>query len=180
VNIAPEVYVGVAVAVLLLVLFSLRAGTTASSTDTIGKLAEEQSTLSSDSLQMARQIFDPTDYLWLKEGMKKPRLAHELKVVRRCLALQWLSELQEDFRKLIAGYRETPGRVVSGGLATQVSIVRYSLSFYWLLAFAKVSVLVLGPYTNFSSLLWPAKYLKSLRERIPAIETGSSAGGQLQ
>jgi len=81
VNIAPEVYVGVAVAVLLLVLFSLRAGTTASSTDTIGKLAEEQSTLSLDSLQMARQIFDPTDYLWLKEGMKKPRLAHELKAM---------------------------------------------------------------------------------------------------
>ena len=78
-----------------------------------------------------------------------PLVADELKDIRRLLALQGLSELQEQFRELISSFREDPQRAVAQGRTSQVKVVRHTISFYALIILAIVSVSTIGPYMRF-------------------------------
>ena len=166
----PEFYVGLAVAALILVFFLLRTGEKGTSEDAISKLTEVPFALSSESLQIIKRILDRSDYLWLRDGLKKPNLAHELKKIRTLLVLQWLSDLQDGFRQLVRSVRENPQQAVQRGLPADMKIAWHTFSFFALIIFAKFSVSIFGPFTRTGGLLWPARYLQSLRNLIPSSE----------
>ena len=144
----PGFYVGLAVATLILVFFLLRTGKKGTAEDAINNLAVVPFALSSESLRIIRRILDQSDYLWLRDGLKKPNLAHELKTIRRLLVLQWLSELQDGFRQLVRSVRENPQQAVPRGLAADMKIAWHTCSFFILIIFAKFSVSIFGHWVE--------------------------------
>ena len=115
------------------------------------------------SLQIVRRIFDPADYLWLKDTLKAPSLAREMELVRKNLAMRWLSQAEADFRELIRTFREGPGTEIDHGPVSEMSLLRHSASVHALLILARVSVSMLGPFNSLSNTLVPLEYLGLLR-----------------
>src|SRR5690242_10841415 len=57
--------------------------------------------LDDSALDLAERIFDPGDYLWLKDEVGFPQLAAELARQRKGLALKWLRCLRTSYNELV-------------------------------------------------------------------------------
>jgi hypothetical protein len=104
--------------------------------------------LDDSGLDLAERIFDPGDYLWLKDEIGFPQLASELARQRKGLALKWLTCLRSSFNELVRAppSSELPGGDLhdSAGWVATFNTLRFQL----LLAYAMAVVWLFGPYTR--------------------------------
>jgi hypothetical protein len=109
-------------------------------------LESTQGLWDNQGLSLAEKIFDPTDYLWLRDQAGFPRLAESLYRVRRRLALEWLRALRQSFDDLLrtpeplvpigwTGYGREAGRLLG-----------QTLRFHLVLTYARLVVRFFGPY----------------------------------
>ncbi len=97
--------------------------------------------------QLADRIFDPRDYLWLRDQLSFPEGAEALARARRDLAIKWLEALQHSFDELVA----TPelSRETGRALDTNSSgwqLLGLTLRFQFLIKYALLVVRIFGPY----------------------------------
>jgi len=104
--------------------------------------------LDDSGLDLAERIFDPGDYLWLRDEIGFPELARDLSRQRKALALKWLRCLRSSFNELVRAPRSTElpdgDSLDSAGWATTFNTLR----FQFLLAYAMTVVWMFGPYTR--------------------------------
>src|SRR3974377_1005650 len=60
-------------------------------------------------LDLSERIFDPSDARWLEEELAFPKLARDLMLERKRLAVQWLEFLQASFDEVIRPPELQPG-----------------------------------------------------------------------
>ncbi len=97
-------------------------------------------------LDLAGQIFDSADYLWLRDELRFPRLAKALLSSRKHLAIRWLKALRTSFNELV----RTPDFPAAEG-TTENAPAGWRLSwlavrFQLLLNYALLVVWIFGPY----------------------------------
>lgn len=163
---APAIYVALGLVVLLLTVLLVGASGRRRSPETRGELYQGPPAWDSDSLQIGKRIFDPTDYVWLKDSLKAPLLAHEMATFRKTLALRWLSQTAHDFRELVHTFRENPGQMSPHRSVGEMNILWQALSFHGLMLFTKISVLLFGPFKTLGNFGWPARYLAFFRDHL--------------
>jgi hypothetical protein len=111
--------------------------------------------LDDSGLDLAERIFDPGDYLWLRDEIGFPQLANELARQRKGLALKWLRCLRSSFNELIRAPHssELPGGDLRDSAAWAVTF--NTLRFQLLLAYAMTVVWLFGPYSRITpSFSW--------------------------
>jgi len=100
----------------------------------------------SQGLSLSEKLFDPTDYLWLRDQAGFPGLAESLYRVRRRLALECLKALRQSFDDLLrtpeplvpigwTGYSREAGRLLG-----------QTVRFHLVLTYAQLVVRFFGPY----------------------------------
>ena len=158
------IYVGLAIAVLVLILFFLRAGGSGREGKGIDHERVESNAWDPETLRMAGRLFDRADHLWLRDTMKVPLLAREMRAVRKRLALRWLSEAQKGFRELVSRFRENPEQIAHRGAVGELNLLWLSVSFHVLVIVAKLNVTLFGPYVPLGAFAWPVSRLVLVRD----------------
>ncbi len=97
-------------------------------------------------LDLARQIFDSTDYFWLRDELRFPRLAKALLISRKRLAICWLKALRASFNELVRTPELHPldGEIENTPAGWQLSWL--AIRFQLLLNYALLVVWFFGPY----------------------------------
>jgi hypothetical protein len=97
-------------------------------------------------LDLSERIFDPSDARWLEEELAFPKLAQDLILERKRLAICWLQFLQASFDDLV----RTPEIATSGdpeeSSAGSWQLLWLTLRFKFLVSYALVVVRLFGPY----------------------------------
>lgn len=107
------------------------------------------------SLRLAARIFDPADYLWLRNELGFPQGAELLARHRRAMALEWLRALRGSYLELLR-VPEAPGDgAVTGCEPTSWKLLWLAMRFHMLVAYALFVVRFFGPYHSVvPSLQW--------------------------
>jgi hypothetical protein len=97
-------------------------------------------------LSLSERLFDPSDYLWLRDELGFPHLASVLARSRKQLAIQWLRTLNDSFEALV----RTPDPVLSNE-STDIpqdswKLLWLTLRFHGLILYALAVVRLFGPY----------------------------------
>ena len=97
-------------------------------------------------LSLSERLFNPSDYLWLRDELGFPHLATVLARSRKQLAIQWLRTLNDSFEALV----RTPEPVPSNG-RTDIpedswKLLWLTLRFHGLILYALAVVRLFGPY----------------------------------
>ncbi len=121
-------------------------------------------------LELAKQIFDSADYLWLRDELRFPRLAEALFQSRKSMALCWLRALRASFNELVRTPdfplpEDQPGNSPAGWRLSWLT-VRFQL----LVNYALLMVWLFGPYHRLiPALNWhhlvPGPSLRDIRLR---------------
>lgn len=139
-------YAGIAVLILVLVVVLARPNRPA-------PLAEETRSLPSLPdvwdvrwLDLAKQIFDSADYLWLRDELRFPLLAEALLQSRKSMAFCWLRALRASFNELV----RTPELPSPEGLPAKYpagwQLSWFTVRFQFLVNYALLMVWLFGPY----------------------------------
>ncbi len=110
-------------------------------------------------LRLGDQIFDSSDYLWLRDEVCFPDAAKLLAGHRRELALKWLRSLED----LLKDLARTPGSDPPG--ARSWRLLASTLRLQLLLTYAFVVVRLFGPYHR---IVLPLGGLSAIFRREPA------------
>ena len=156
----PEIYVGFALVIFILtvvLLWKLSHGGARTEA-----LEEDRCAWNLDSFQVATRIFDPADYRWLRDDLRMPLLARELERSRKRLARQWLADVVIEYREVVAGSRKNSVTASPLSVPVEISLLRQTVTFYALIALARLSILLFGPYTKLNSIFWAYQYAASL------------------
>ncbi len=100
----------------------------------------------SRSLRLAERLFDSTDHLWLRDEIGQPKLARVLACERKQMALRWLHALRRSFDDLVRVPEPDSARMNPGDVPANWRLLRLTLRFHFLLAYAVVVVRLFGPY----------------------------------
>ncbi len=171
----PEIYVGLALVILVLTLFLLRWNPATTDREAKQESLAESLVWNVDSLQVATRIFDPTDFSWLRDEKEAPALAQELECARKNLAMRWLSMVGESFRELSREIRESPERTVRHSFTDEFILLRHIVFFYVLINLTKLTVMLFGPYTKLTVLFRPARHLQLLQKHFPSVSASVSS-----
>ncbi len=107
------------------------------------------------SLSLAERIFDPADYLWLRDKVCFPHLARLLKRSRRQMALICLKGLRRSFDDLVRVPETPSARYQAEDNFQRWQLLWLILRFHFLLGYAIVVVRLFGPYHRLvPSLRW--------------------------
>lgn len=156
----PNFYVGLALVFFILTVVLLwKISQGGARTET---LEEDRCAWNLDSFQVATRIFDPADYLWLRDDLRLPLLARELERSRKRLASQWLADVVIEYREIVAGPRKNSVTTSPLSVPVEVSLLRQTVTFYALIALARLTISLFGPYTKLNSILWAYQYAASL------------------
>ena len=111
--------------------------------------------LDDSGLDLAERIFDPGDYLWLRDEIGFPQLASELARQRKGLALKWLRCLRSSFNELIRASHSSELSAADFRNPAGWALTFNTLRFQLLLAYAMTVVWLFGPYTRIApSFSW--------------------------
>jgi hypothetical protein len=137
-----------------------------------GAFPRDESTLDSRSsastgngrwLHLSERIFDSSDARWLAEELAFPKLAKDLMLERKCLAIHWLEALQASFAEIVRTPEPTSNEVSEvsrDGWKTLWLTVRFKI----LLSYALLVVKLFGPYHRLiPSFSWVPFYRKGER-----------------
>ena len=97
-------------------------------------------------LDLSERIFDPSDARWLEEELAFPKLARELIVERKRLAIRWLESLQASFDEVVRTPEPFPSEAPLEGSAGSWQLLWLTLRFKFLVTYALFVVKVFGPY----------------------------------
>lgn len=163
-----ELYAIVALLTVVTVLWLVRRAQRPSPKPSGDEQSWDSSLWSPSSLTLVEQIFDRTDYLWLRDDVGFPTLAESLLRSRRQIALNWLRAVRKSFDELI----RTPGPVPSAHDPTSApeswDLLRFLLRFHLVLGYAIVVVRLFGPYHRLvPSLGWMPPLFESTAAREP-------------
>ncbi len=95
---------------------------------------------------LAERIFDPADYLWLRDELGHPGLARALARSRKRVALHWLSALERSFEDLVRVAECSPPQANRGEVLSSWQPLARTLRFHFLLGYAQLVVRIFGPY----------------------------------
>jgi len=97
-------------------------------------------------LKISDRIFDPGDFLWLRDAVGRRDLARQLAASRQRLAVHWLKTLRNSFNELLRTPQAPPlqGHADSGQGSWE--LLWLTARFHLLLAYAVLAVRIFGPY----------------------------------
>jgi hypothetical protein len=139
------IYVGLAIASMVLVLVWLRHSKPEDADEAIERQAHTPCVANGRWLNLSERIFDPADVRWLERELAFPKLARALRLDRKRLAILWLEALQSSFDELVRtpeAISNVNGPSPANGWSTLWLILRFKL----LISYALIVVKVLGPY----------------------------------
>jgi hypothetical protein len=157
---AAFIYVLIAGGIIVIVALLLRPSREGGSTGAEIRAEHVRRLSDGPALSAAERIFDPADYLWLRDELGFPSLAESLRRNRQRLALKWLKAVRRSFNEIV----RTPEPLSPDGTArgTQEGwqLLRLTLRFHLLLSYAFLVVRFFGPYHRLIPSLrwtqWPA------------------------
>ncbi len=97
-------------------------------------------------LELAKQIFDSTDYLWLRDELGFPRLAKALLSSRKRMAICWLKTLRASFNELVRTPDLGPAEGQNDNDPAGWRLSWLAVRFQLLLIYALLVVWIFGPY----------------------------------
>lgn len=96
--------------------------------------------------KVADRIFDPSDFLWLRDALGRADLARALARTRKRLAIVWLKSLRRSFNELVRTPEPTPRQGPTNHGPESWRLLWLTLRFHLLLAYALFVVRTFGPY----------------------------------
>jgi hypothetical protein len=97
-------------------------------------------------LNLSHQLFDPSDYLWLRDELHYPGLAQALVRSRKQLALRWLRALKDSFESLVRTPEPDPSAGSAGVPYEGWRMLWLTFRFNFLIFYALTVVRAFGPY----------------------------------
>jgi len=97
-------------------------------------------------LDLSERIFDPSDARWLAEELAFPKLANDLMVERKRLAIHWLQSLQASFDEVVRTPQLSAEEVPEDSSSGSWQMLWLTVRCKFLVAYALVVVRLLGPY----------------------------------
>jgi hypothetical protein len=97
-------------------------------------------------LNLSHRLFDPSDYLWLRDELHYPRLAQTLARSRKRLALRWLRALKDSFKELVRTPEPNPSAGNAGLPFESGQLLWLTFRFNFLMLYALTVVRAFGPY----------------------------------
>ncbi len=166
------VYTIIAAFVFLLVALWARQTLRGEPTEVAVEEEDVEGLLDGLGIALAEQVFDSTDYIWLRDSIGLPHLARELAHSRKQLALRWLKNLHGLFNRLLRtplDFCET-GR--GGSQKRKVFWLTLRFHFFWV--YALVVVRLFGPYHRLVPALnwkrlWPKLNSRPESGRAPVL-----------
>jgi len=113
-------------------------------------------------LDLSERIFDPSDARWLAEELAFPKLAEELVLERKRMAVRWLETLKESFNEIVRTPALTAGELPEVNSRGSWHMLWLTLRFQLLVSYALLLVRVFGPYHR---LIPSVSWFPFLRER---------------
>ncbi len=102
--------------------------------------------LDGSPLSLAERIFDPADYLWLRDKVCFSHLARILLRSRKQLALRWLKALRTSFDDVVRAPEPVSCKSSTNNAFQSWQLLWLILRFHFLLGYAMLVVRVFGPY----------------------------------
>jgi hypothetical protein len=139
-------YSVLAIAVLVLAAWLARVKPPAGEDENLLHNDNSDGAFSPQWLELAHRVFDPADYLWLRDELCFPQVAALLARHRKDLAIKWLKALRSSFKEFVGV--PNPDSAVDG-LASKLSSWQslwLTLRFQFLLFYALFVVRLFGPY----------------------------------
>ena len=96
--------------------------------------------------KVADRIFDPADFLWLRDALGRADLARALARTRKQLAILWLKSLQRSFNELVRTPEPTSRQGAANRGPASWGLLWLTLRFHLLLVYALFVVRTFGPY----------------------------------
>lgn len=125
-------------------------------------------------LCLSERLFDPSDYLWLRDELGFPHLATFLARSRKQLAIQWLEALNDSFEALV----RTPEPVLSNEDPAlpqgSWSLLWLTLRFHGMILYARIVVQAFGPYHRLIPAFDWGRFVPTLAPPAQQARTGES------
>jgi len=97
-------------------------------------------------LKISDRIFDPGDFVWLRDAVGRRDLARQLAASRQRLAVQWLRTLRYSFNELLRTPQPAPLQGNADSAQGSWELLWLTARFHLLLAYAVSAVRIFGPY----------------------------------
>jgi hypothetical protein len=169
------IYAAIAISFLILVIGFLRKPEPDNRDETLTEKSCVTKIGNGRWLDLSERIFDPTDARWLEEELAFPKLAKDLIVERKRLAIRWLEVLQASFDELV----RTPEAVSSDAPAESSDgswqLLWLTLRFKFLVSYALLVVKLFGPYHR---LIPSFTWVPFSPENEPSIRRAAFAGNR--
>jgi len=140
------IYAAIAIAFLILVIGLLQKPEPHNLDDAFGEKGCAPKIGNGRWLDLSERIFDPSDSRWLQEDLAFPKLAKELMVRRKRLAVQWLEALQASFDDLVRTPDFAPVETSETNAAGGWRMLWLTVRFKLLVSYALFVVRLFGPY----------------------------------
>ncbi len=106
-------------------------------------------------LGLAERLFDPSDYLWLRDELGFPQAAESLAAHRKQMVLNWLRALRSSFNEMARTPEAIEPEESGSGASRSWQSFWLTLRFHLLLSYALLVVRFFGPYHRLApSLGW--------------------------
>jgi hypothetical protein len=123
--------------------------------------------------KVADRIFDPSDFLWLRDALGRADLARALERTRKQLAILWLKSLRRSFNELVRTPEPAPRQSPTNHGEESWGLLWLTLRFHLLLAYALFVVRTFGPYHRLLPTLNWRRFLPestSTKSRLHAVD----------
>jgi hypothetical protein len=150
------IYAVLAIVIIVLVAVLIRQGQPAAPPEGEGEPPGVPDVWDGHWLNLAKQIFDSQDYLWLRDEMRFPQLAEALFRSRKRLAQRWLKALGGSFNVLISTPDFALAEDPSDSRLSRWQLQWLTVRFHLLLNYARLVVWLFGPYHRLiPAFRWP-------------------------
>ncbi len=153
-----SIYTIVAILIVVLTVLLVRQSQREGSSDEDARKDYLRDLCDGPSLHLAERIFDPGDYLWLRDEVRHPGLARALGRSRQQMAVRWLQAVRRSFDDFVSTPQPLPESNL-GEVPSPWHLLWLTLRFHFLLRYAMLVVRVFGPYHR---LVPPLKWIPSL------------------
>src|SRR5271157_4691854 len=140
------IYAAIAIAFLFMVIGFLRKPQPEDLDETLAGKRYAPKVGNGRWLDLSERIFDPSDARWLEEELAFPKLARELIIERKRLAIRWLESLQASFDEVIRTPELVPSEAPVQRSAGSWQLLWLTVRFKILVSYALLVVRVFGPY----------------------------------
>lgn len=152
---AAYLYSVIGILIIILAIILVRHGYEGATAEIEVERDYAQDRWDGECLSLAERIFDPADYLWLRDELGFPQLARALARSRKQLALRWLKALRRSFDELVRVPEPVRAEGSTNGASATWQLLWLTLRFHLLLSYALLVVRIFGPYYSLlPSLGW--------------------------